>query len=174
MDRHELAEHVAIADHELRRLAAVLQVLRDEADGHEREELVAVADLARPLDDRRGADAAVAPEPHVLADHGVRAHNGARADRGAGMHGGACVDGHALARPAARRAPRAFTREPHQQTRFAHDVVPEVRTRLGAREPRSPRPHGHLEPQAIAGNNGQPELRAIDAAQVRTTVTVRG
>ena len=49
-----------------------LQVLRDQADRRERKDLVAVADLGRPVDDRRGADAAVAAEPHMLADDGVR------------------------------------------------------------------------------------------------------
>ena len=47
MDRHELPEHVVVADDQPRRLAVILQVLRNQADRDEREDLVAVADLGK-------------------------------------------------------------------------------------------------------------------------------
>ena len=47
MDGHELADDVAVADDDPRRLAAELQILRDQADRGHREDLVAVADLGR-------------------------------------------------------------------------------------------------------------------------------
>ena len=60
MDRHELADDVAVADHDARRLAAELQVLRHQPDRGHREDLVAVADLGAPVDHARRADPAVA------------------------------------------------------------------------------------------------------------------
>ena len=46
MDRDELAEHVVVADDEPRRLAAVLQVLRRQADRRQRRDVGVIADLA--------------------------------------------------------------------------------------------------------------------------------
>ena len=51
MNRDELAEDVVVADHEPRRFAAILQVLRDQADRGKREDLVAIADLSPAVDD---------------------------------------------------------------------------------------------------------------------------
>ena len=56
MDGDELAEDVALADHEPRFLAPEFQVLRHEADRRERIDLGAVADLGPAVDDRRRAD----------------------------------------------------------------------------------------------------------------------
>ena len=47
MDGDELAEDVALADHEPRRLATVLQVLRRQADRRERKDLGPIADRRR-------------------------------------------------------------------------------------------------------------------------------
>ena len=62
VDRDELADHVAVADHQAGRLPAELQVLRDQADRGERKDLVAVADLGVAVDHRGRADAAVASD----------------------------------------------------------------------------------------------------------------
>ena len=60
MDGDELAEDVALADLEPRRLAFVLQVLRRQPDRGERIDLGLVADRRVAVDDGRRADAAVA------------------------------------------------------------------------------------------------------------------
>ena len=80
VDRHELAEDVAPADHEARLLAAKLQVLRNQPDRRERVDLRIVADLGPAVDDRRGADPAVRADAHVGADRRVRADRRALAD----------------------------------------------------------------------------------------------
>ena len=79
VDRHELAEDVALADHQPRLLAPELQVLRHQPDRRERKDLGAVADLGPAVDDRRRADAcSSAPIRTCGADHGVRADRRAR------------------------------------------------------------------------------------------------
>jgi hypothetical protein len=45
MDRHELTEHVVMADDEARRFAAVLDVLRCEANRRQRRDVVVIADF---------------------------------------------------------------------------------------------------------------------------------
>ena len=129
---------------EARRLAVILQILRDQADRGEREDLVAVADLGRAVDDRRGADAAVASDAHVIADDRVRADDRAGADRRARMHDRAsrsdlrpdAVGVVATAPSAAPPPPRCCRRyrRPHARARAAP----------------APRPHRDFEPQPVA------------------------
>ncbi len=71
MDRAELAEDVPLADFQKRRLAAVLEVLRLEADGGVGEELVARANLARAVNRRVMTDAAAVAELDLRGDDGV-------------------------------------------------------------------------------------------------------
>ena len=93
MNRDELAEHVAVADDEARRLAPVLQVLRRHAERPERVQHVVVAELRVAVDDARRADPVVAAEADVGADGGVRADDRARAEDRRRVHDGGRVDG---------------------------------------------------------------------------------
>ncbi len=51
VDRDELAEDVALADHQVRLLALVLQILRRQANRRERIDFRVVADLGPAVDD---------------------------------------------------------------------------------------------------------------------------
>src|SRR4029078_13032702 len=97
VDRHELADDVAVADHHARRLAAELQGLRHQADRRHRGDLVVVADLGDAVDDARGADLVVAPDAHVLANAHVRPDDGPGADMSARMSDRRRTDGSMLA-----------------------------------------------------------------------------
>ena len=136
-----------------RRLAAVLQVLRHQADRREREDLRVVADLGPAVDDGRRADPAVPADPHVRADRRVRPDRRAFADLGAGMNDGAWID---LGRPP----------QLEQQVRFGHDLLVDVRDAVHARQRPAVAPERHLEPQTIARHDLPAELRVVDAAQV--------
>src|SRR5690606_20137208 len=98
VDRHVLAEGVAVADHERGRFARVLLVLRRPADRTERMEDVVAADRRARGDhavrsDRRvGADANVALDDRVGADANgavelrARIDDGGRVDQGCAAH----------------------------------------------------------------------------------------
>ena len=161
VNRDELAEHVPVANHERRLLAAELQVLRDEPDRGKREDLVAVADLGPPVDDARGADAAVAADADVLADDGVRAHDRARANLARRMDDRRGIDRDA--RPA---AGHALGHERHHELGLGHDGVADRRDRVRPRQLAAPGAERHLEPQPIARHHLPPELRIVHAAQV--------
>ena len=72
MDGDELAEDVAGADVEPRRLALVFQILRRQPDRGEREDLGAVADRGVAVDHRRRADPAVPADADMRTDDGER------------------------------------------------------------------------------------------------------
>ena len=92
MNRRELADDVAVADHQARPLAAELEILRNQPDRGHREDLVGVADLGPAVDHRRRADAAVAADRDVGADRGVRPDAGAAADLRVRMDDGRRMD----------------------------------------------------------------------------------
>ena len=95
MNGRELADDVAVADHQPGLLAAELQVLRNQADRRHREDLVGVADLGPAVDHRRRADPAVAADADLLADRGVRPDRRAGADRRVRMHDRGRMNRHA-------------------------------------------------------------------------------
>src|SRR5690606_27723068 len=98
VDRHVLAEGVAVADHERGRLAGVLLVLRGTADRAERMEHVVAADGRPAGDDAVRADRGVRADAHVALDDRVgsdanravelrtRVNDGARMDQGLAAH----------------------------------------------------------------------------------------
>ena len=154
IDRHELAEDVAPADRQPRRLALELQVLRDEADRGEREDLGFVADVGPPVDDRRRADRAVARRCARAAPiDRVRPDGRALRRRARGMHDRRRVD----LRPVGHDA--------EQQLGFGHHLVADVRRRLRARERRAAPAERNLQPEPIARHDLAPELGVVDAAQ---------
>src|SRR3954466_2084349 len=71
VNRDELAEHIAVTDDQPGGLAVKFQILRNQSNRGERKDLVAVTDVGGPLDDRGGADAAVATESDMLTDDGM-------------------------------------------------------------------------------------------------------
>ena len=77
IDRAELAEHVAVADLEARRLARVFLVLRRVADRGELEHLVLAPERGRPVDH------GMRPDPAAVADLDAGADDGERADHDA-------------------------------------------------------------------------------------------
>ena len=161
VDGDELAEHVAVADHQPRRLAAELQVLRHQADRGEREDLVAVADAR--CGRRSTADAPIrqsrpirtcAPIDRVRADHRAGADHGARVDDGRRMDRDA-------GSPAARRHER------HHQLGFGGDLVADVRRGAARARARARRgPSVTSSRSRSPGTTWQPELGVVDAAQV--------
>jgi hypothetical protein len=160
MDGHELADHVAVADHHPRRLAAELQVLRHQADRGHREDFVVVADLGDAVDDARRADPAVTADADVLADRHVRPDDRARADLRAGMHDGRRMDLCELLRVLLRDALDA-----HQQGGFRRDLPVQAGDGAKLRERPAPRPRGHFQRQTVARDDAHAELRLVDAAQ---------
>ena len=92
MDGHELAEDVAAPDDQPGRLAAELEVLRDETDRREGKDLRAFADLGPAVDDRRRAHPAVGTEADVRADHGERPDRRPCADLRLRMHDRGRID----------------------------------------------------------------------------------
>ncbi len=92
MDRAELAEDVPLADLEKRRLAAVLEVLRLEADGGVGKELIARANLARAVDRRVMTHVAAVAELDLRADDRVRANDHTGAEPGLGINDGGGVN----------------------------------------------------------------------------------
>ncbi len=98
----------------------------------------------------------------MFTDDGVRPDDGTRADDRGGMHYRAGVnrDAAAVARP-------RIHDHAHQQVCFRGDVLADERLAMCARERTPARPQRHLEPKAIAGHDGQPELRVVNAAQIR-------
>ena len=159
MDRDELSNDVAAADLEPRQLAAELQVLRDQADGGHRENLVFVADLGEAVDDRGGADVAVAPDPHVLADDHVRPDPGSGTDASARMHDRRRIDERTV------RDRGLPIDEPHDEFGFGDHAVVHVRHGGGADDPATAGAEGDLEAQAIAGDDLSSELGVVDAAK---------
>jgi hypothetical protein len=97
----------------------------------------------------------------VLADDGMRPDDRAGAEPGVGMHDRARIDGHAVA------ALSRLVGQPHQELGLGRDVVADVGDRVRAGQPGPPRPHRDLEPEPVAGNHRQPELGAVDPAQIR-------
>src|SRR4029079_2651939 len=88
----ELAEHVAIADLEARRLALVLEVLRRIADRGELEDLVGRADGGRSVDDRVRPDPGAGADAYTVADHRERTHRDIRREFGTGRNDCAGID----------------------------------------------------------------------------------
>ena len=72
MDGDELAYAIALADARLRRLAAVLQVLRREADGGEGEDVRVVAYLGATVNDDVRFEADARAQTHLVADRAER------------------------------------------------------------------------------------------------------
>src|SRR5690606_11626439 len=94
VDGDELAEHVAVADHQFGALAGELLVLRLAADGHVADEAVLAADAGRAAEAAVRADLAAVTDLHVRPDHGEGAHADARAQAGGGIdHGGGMDQG---------------------------------------------------------------------------------
>jgi hypothetical protein len=98
-------------------------------------------------------------------DDGVWPDDGAGADRRLRVHDSTGVDGDAL--PPALAG--GVAGQPHQQHGLGGDVLADVRARVRARQPLTPLPDRHLQPQAIAGNDRQPELGVVDATEVRVS-----
>ncbi|MCY1365339.1 hypothetical protein D9M69_521790 [compost metagenome] len=93
----ELADHVAVADGQLGRLARVLLVLGNRTKRRELEDPVVAADGGAPFDHAMRTDGGARADPHMRADHGVGT------DRHRGVELGLRVDdrcrmnlGHAL------------------------------------------------------------------------------
>src|SRR5258708_2247911 len=81
VDRDEFAEDVALADHQMRLLALILQILRREADRREWIDFGVVPDFGPAVDDGGLADAAVRADADVGSDAGVRRDRRTLADR---------------------------------------------------------------------------------------------
>src|SRR5690606_34389003 len=88
----ELADRVAVADHQLAALAAELLVLRFAADRGEREDPVLAADAGRPLDHHVGADRGAVADLDVATAHGVRPDAVVGAGGCGRVDDGGCVD----------------------------------------------------------------------------------
>ena len=86
------AEGVAVADARPCRAAFPFQVLRLEADGGEREKLVAAADLGMPVDDDVRVQSVPLAKRDVLADDAVRANGTVAANGGSRMDDCAGMD----------------------------------------------------------------------------------
>src|SRR5262249_29243822 len=138
VDGDELAEDVLTPDRQPRLLASILQILRRLTDRREWIDLAVVADVGPPLDDRRGADAAVRADPRVRADDRVRTDAGARADLGAGMNERAWIDLDGVGNDA------------EEQLRLGDDLIADVGRRPRAGERRPPASERHLEAESIA------------------------
>src|SRR4029077_11026124 len=91
-----LAEHVAIADDELRRLAAGFLVLRRIADGGELENPVVLADGGRAVDDRVRPDDGARTDLHLRADDAEGTYRDIGCKPRIGRDDGTCVDHGAL------------------------------------------------------------------------------
>ena len=162
VDRHELAEDVAAGrSTSARRLAAVLQVLRHQADRREREDL---ASRRRSRSSRRStADAPIrqcCADPHVRADRSRTARRSCpRRSRRVGCTMARRIDVGAVGlerRAAGRPRPRPGRRRSATPCACASGGA------LGAER--------HLEAQPIAGHDLPAELRVVDAAQVDARV----
>src|SRR4029077_20732068 len=92
VDGAELAEHVALADHEPRGLAAVFLVLRRIADGSELEHVVAGPDDGRPVDHCGGAADGTRADLHARPYHRERADRDVASEARLGRHHGTRVD----------------------------------------------------------------------------------
>ncbi len=68
----ELADRVAVADHQLARLARVFLVLRNRAERVELEDAVVAADGGVALDHAVRANGGSGAHPHMRADHACR------------------------------------------------------------------------------------------------------
>ena len=154
VNRHELAEDVALPDFEIGLFAPELEILRDEADRREREDLGLGANLGKPIDHSRCADAATLAETDMLADHRVRSDDRAGTNPGAFHHDRSRMDADAV------------RDDGEQQIHFGNDLLADIGDAARLRH-RRPRLHQrHFEPQLIAGNDLPAELRAIDAVQI--------
>ena len=153
IDGHELAEDVAAPDTQPGTLAAILQILRRQANRRHRVDLRLVADLSPAVDDDRCADAAVPANGDIRADDRVRTDGGAFADPGRGVHvrarvdeGGARLDG-------------------QQQFGLGDDLAIHGGHGMRLGQPR-PRPSQRdLQVEAIAWKDVAAELGVVDAAQ---------
>ena len=152
MDGDELAEDVAVADHELGRLALVFEVLRRQTNRRERIELGGVADERAAVDHRGRADAAILPEHDVGANDGMRPDDGARADARAWVDVRGRID------------PRLVVHREHE-LRLRHELPSDLRGRAGAHDRTAPPIERHLELEPIAGHDLPAEFRVVDAAQ---------
>src|SRR5690606_29903934 len=92
VDGDELAEHVAVADHQLGALAGELLVLRLAADGAVADEAVAAADPGRAGEAAVRADLAAVADLDLRADHGEGADAHALAQAGGGIDDRGGVD----------------------------------------------------------------------------------
>ena len=154
VDRHELAENVAAADHQPGRLTLILEILRREADRSERVDLRVVADLRPAVHHRRRADAAAPANADVRTDARMRANRRAAADLRARVND-------------RRRVDLGLVRhQAEQQFGFGDDLVADNRRRLRARQRGAPLAERDLQPQLIARKHLAPELGVVDAAQV--------
>ena len=97
MDRAELTEDVPVADHERRRLALVLEVLRRPAERGQLEDPVVLADRRGALDHGMRADGRTRSDRDVGADDRVGADVGGRVDGSGRVHDGGRVDRHQAA-----------------------------------------------------------------------------
>ena len=156
VDGDELAEDVAGADLEARRLAAVLQVLRRQADRGEREDLGAVADRGVAVDHRRRADLAVRGRCTTCGpiDGERRRRRCRRRPRASGATRAVRID---VARSASDR---------QHQLGLGHDLAVDFGEAADASRAAARRAERDLEPQPIAGHDLLAELGAVDAAQL--------
>ena len=160
VDRHELAEDVALADDEPRLLAAELQVLRHQADRRERDRSRC---RRRSRSSRRStADAPIrqfAPIRTCAPIDGVRTDRRARADlRAAGGRS-----------PSDRSRSRRRT-SAEQQLGLGDDLIADVRRGLRARQRRAPPAERDFQPQPVARHDLPAELGVVHAAQVDARV----
>ena len=143
MDGHELAEDVVAADDQAGRLAAILQVLRlrpIEANG---KICVPSPMLGPAIDDRRRADPAVLPEPHVRPDRPHSARR--RCPRRSAPSGCTIARGSMSTRRGAAE----------QQVGLGHDLVADD-ARCRAPRPAA-RAAGRASLRAAAGRRGRPD-----------------
>ncbi len=160
MDRDELAEDVSVAHDQLGGLAAKLEILRDQANRHERKDLVSVAELRWSLHDRRRADPTVAAKPNMWADDRVRADHRPVADDRVRVHHSAGIDRHPGSEATAFLCDHA-----KKQVGFRGDVLADEGPPVRASEARAARAHRDLQPQAITRHHRKAELGVIDAPE---------
>ena len=92
VDRAVLAERVAVADLQARRLAAILQVLRRRTDRGELEDAVLAADRGRALDHDVRPDPGAGADRDAGADDAVRTHLDVRRELRIGRNQSGRVD----------------------------------------------------------------------------------
>ena len=80
MDGAELADLVAVTDHGARPFAAILEILRRDADGRVRVEDVSRANRGRALDEQIRHEPGARADLDLGADHAVRSDFGTVAD----------------------------------------------------------------------------------------------